>query len=224
MTFNSSFSQKTLNILKASLPFIPPGMQRMVSNFVKIEEFNIMVKNLNDSLDSTISACEYNSTGNNNPFNSGDLISAIKPYLNDNEKELIDMLFNMMNALKIYNMFKSFPSVNAPASQNNENPDFEIHNFDNQDNQQPDYDNHSQNNDISNDNVSGPDYQNYDNSGYFEADINESNETADNENSSISSQNNFNIEALKNLLSPSQKAMFETYSALLNNNSSNTIN
>lgn len=188
MTFNSPFSQKTLNILKASLPFIPSGMQRMVSNLVKIEEFNIMVKNLNDSLDSTIRACEY-SAGNNgsNPFNSGDLISAIKPYLDDKERELVDMLLNMMNAIKIYNIFQSFPSAAPSDSQNTDTPDFE-------------------------------NQESYESPDYVEADINEP-ESEPESDSNMTNPNGFNIESLKNLLSPSQRAMFETYSTLLNNNS-----
>lgn len=215
MTFNSQFSQKTLNILKASLPFIPSGMQRMVSNLVKFEEFNIMVKNLNDSLDSTIRACEY-SAGNNgsNPFNSGDLISAIKPYLDDKEREVIDMFFNMMNAMKIYNMFQSFPSAAPSDSQNVDNPDFENQEFEN----------HSKNmespkeNFLSDDNAQGRDYLNYENPDYVEADMNESDREPENSND-MTNQNGFNIESLKSLLSPSQRAMFETYSTLLNNNS-----
>lgn len=188
MTFNSPFSQKTLNILKASLPFIPSGMQRMVSNLVKIEEFNIMVKNLNDSLDSTIRACEY-SAGNNgsNPFNSGDLISAIKPYLDDKERELVDMLLNMMNAIKIYNIFQSFPSAAPSDSQNTDTPDFE-------------------------------NQESYESPDYVEADINEPDSEPESD-SDMTNPNGFNIESLKNLLSPSQRAMFETYSTLLNNNS-----
>lgn len=215
MTFNSPFSQKTLNILKASLPFIPSGMQRMVSNLVKIEEFNIMVQNLNDSLDSTIRACEY-SAGNNgsNPFNSGDLISAIKPYLDDKERELIDMLLNMMNAIKIYNIFQSFPSAAPSDSQNADNPDFENHEFENhgRDTEVPN------DNVLSDDKVQDDDYQNYEAPDYVEADINESDSEPENS-SNMTNQNGFNIESLKNLLSPSQRAMFETYSTLLNNNS-----
>lgn len=208
MTLNSPFSQKTLNILKASLPFIPPGMQRMVSNLVKIEEFNIMFRNLNDSLDATMSACEYNSTGDNgcNPFNSTDFISAIKPYLNDSERELIDMFMNMMNALNIYNIYKSLPSA-APVSQN-----FDNQNFDN-----PDH-----NFEHSDENVQNADYQNFNNSDYVDSDMNESDESHDKNINNTANQNNFNIETLKSLLSPSQRAMFETYSTLLNNNNSNT--
>lgn len=228
MTLNSPFSQKTLNILKASLPFIPPGMQRMVSNLVKIEEFNIMFRNLNDSLDATMSACEYNSTGDNgcNPFNSTDFISAIKPYLNDSERELIDMFMNMMNALNIYNIYKSLPSA-APVSQNFDsfnygNHDVENQNFNNHSVENQNFDNPDHNFEPSDENVQNADYQNFNNSDYVDSDMNESDESHDKNINNTANQNNFNIETLKSLLSPSQRAMFETYSTLLNNNNSNT--
>lgn len=245
MIFNSSFSQKTLNILKASLPFIPPGMQRMVSNFVKIEEFNIMVRNLNDSLDATVSACEYSAAGNYNgsSFNTNDFISAIKPYLDDRERELIDMLFNMMNALKIYNLYKSFPSAVMPDEQNFGGINFNNFDFDSKStgsqetehheeyrndtdietgSREPDNlisDNQIENTESSAGNAEVLDYQDYNDSDYADTDKNSQEPIPKETDENTAAQNDFNIEALKNLLTPGQRAMFETYSALLNNNS-----
>lgn len=237
--FNSPFSQKTLNILKASLPFIPAGMQRIVSNFVKIEEFNIMVKNLNDSLDATISACEYNANANynGNPFNSNDFISAIKPYLDDREREIIDMLLNMMNALKIYNLYKSFSPSVMPGGLDLNNINFGNGNFDDRDTDHSDKDyrepdsqsinpfpadNDAVINNITeknNDSIEVFDYLDENNSEITDDEINNFEASSDKTDDNAANQNNFNIETLKNLLTPEQRAMFETYSALLNNNS-----
>ncbi len=159
---NNNFSIRTLNILKASLPFMPSGMQRYISNFVKIEEFNHMFMNLNNSLDSTISACDL-SEDTTRPFNTSDFICAVKPYLNKSEQELLNMFINMTNAFNIYNMYQHLPP-SATADNDSENK----------------------------------------------------NQTSDND-SKTGFQNGINIDALKSLLTPEQKSMFDKYSTMLNN-------
>lgn len=158
------FPSKTLNILKAALPFMPSGMQAAMSNFVKIEEFNNMFMNLNNSLDSTISACGLPEHASQ-PFNMSDFICAVKPYLNKNEQELLNMFVNMTNAFNIYSMYQTLP-----------------------DNMKP-------------------------NNNYHDNGVSHQKPQSDN----AAPPNNINIEALKNLLSPEQKNMFDKYSALLNN-------
>lgn len=239
MTYTGAFSQKTLNILKASLPFIPSGMQRMVSNFVKIEEFNIMFQNLNESLDTTISACEFTQNDSNHSFQAKDLISAIKPYLDDKEKELIDMALNMMNAFQIYNMYKSLPDAFLPQSnffeQNmnseskndfNQKSDFEFKNDFSQNSDFEFKNDFGQNSDFESQNDFG---QNADFKQKDDIHQNENNNRSNSQNQANTNfnsinPNNINIETLKNLLTPSQRAMFETYSGLLNNQNSGAKN
>ena len=186
-----NYSQKSINILKASLPFMPINMQKMVSSYIKIEEFNHMVKNLNSSIDDTLHACELEAKENKANFNPQDLICAIKPYLSKNEIELINMVMNFSKAYNIYNTYGlnniDLNNLNMnnlsfnPTSNNNE------HNL------------NSNNN------------------------FNSQNEHS-NDNSNNNPNNNLNIETLKNMLSPSQRAMFDTYSALLNNQQNTNLN
>lgn len=197
MSSNDLFSNKPLNILKASLPYVPSTMQKVISYYIKIEEFNIMRNSFNTSHDNLLSACD-NGSDNNHKNKPIELINAVKPYLNTEEKNLIDMFMNMVNAFNMYNTYKS---LNLPAlrseSFNFNNPDGPVYNSGNK----------SDASNIENDRfINGTDYDN---------------DNPNNKQSNSSPDNipaNIDIDTLKNMLSPSQRAMFDTYSSLLNKN------
>lgn len=197
MSSNDLFSNKPLNILKASLPYVPSTMQKVISYYIKIEEFNIMRNSFNTSHDNLLSACD-NSSDNNHKNKPIELINAVKPYLNTEEKNLIDMFMNMVNAFNMYNTYKSLnlPAL-RPESFNFNNPDGPVYNSGNK----------SDASNIENDSfINGTDYDN---------------DNPNNKQSNSSPDNipaNIDIDALKNMLSPSQRAMFDTYSSLLNKN------
>lgn len=197
MSSNDLFSNKPLNILKASLPYVPSTMQKVISYYIKIEEFNIMRNSFNTSPDDLLSACD-NGSDNNHKNNPIELINAVKPYLNSEEKNLIDMFMNMVSAFNMYNTYKSLnlPAL-RPEAFNFNNPDGPVYNSGNK----------SDASNIENDSfINGTDYNN---------------DNPDNKQSNSSPDNipaNIDIDALKNMLSPSQRAMFDTYSSLLNKN------
>lgn len=197
MSSNDLFSNKQLNILKASLPYVPSTMQKVISYYIKIEEFNIMRNSFNTSHDNLLSACD-NGSDNNHKNKPIELINAVKPYLNTEEKNLIDMFMNMVNAFNMYNTYKSLnlPAL-RPESFNFNNPDGPVYNSGNK----------SDASNIENDSfINGTDYDN---------------DNPNNKQSNSSPDNipaNIDIDALKNMLSPSQRAMFDTYSSLLNKN------
>lgn len=197
MSSNDLFSNKPLNILKASLPYVPSTMQKVISYYIKIEEFNIMRNSFNTSHDNLLSACD-NGSDNNHKNKPIELINAVKPYLNTEEKNLIDMFMNMVNAFNMYNTYKSLnlPAL-RPESFNFNNPDGPVYNSGNK----------SDASNIENDSsINGTDYDN---------------DNPNNKQSNSSPDNipaNIDIDALKNMLSPSQRAMFDTYSSLLNKN------
>jgi len=197
MSSNDLFSNKPLNILKASLPYVPSTMQKVISYYIKIEEFNIMRNSFNTSHDNLLSACD-NGSDNNHKNKPIELINAVKPYLNTEEKNLIDMFMNMVNAFNMYNTYKSLnlPALH-PESFNFNNPDGPVYNSGNK----------SDASNIENDSfINGTDYDN---------------NNPNNKQSNSSPDNipaNIDIDALKNMLSPSQRAMFDTYSSLLNKN------
>lgn len=117
---NNYVSNKPLSILKASLPFLPSNFQRTLSYFVKIEEFNLMCNSFNQDLNSPLSICE---APKDSVISRKELINAISEYLNDNEKEMINMFYNLSIALNLYSgqknnsdAPKSDSSPNKPAS------------------------------------------------------------------------------------------------------------
>lgn len=247
MSSNDLFSNKPLNILKASLPYVPSTMQKVISYYIKIEEFNIMRNSFNTSPDDLLSACD-NSSDKNHKNNPIELINAVKPYLNSEEKNLIDMFMNMVSAFNMYNTYKSLnlPAL-RPEAFNFNNPDGPLYNSCNKpDNSDIEKDSLINSTDYDNDNISHSDNlesvydKNINNASYSGNNMNNSsdsninnvinnfnknmNTTSDNSNNNQgnSSPNNIpaniDIDALKNMLSPSQRAMFDTYSSLLNKN------
>lgn len=248
MSSNDLFSNKPLNILKASLPYVPSTMQKVISYYIKIEEFNIMRNSFNTSPDDLLSACD-NGSDNNHKNNPIELINAVKPYLNSEEKNLIDMFMNMVSAFNMYNTYKSLnlPAL-RPESFNFNNPDGTLYNSGNKPNTSdiddggfvngPDYDNdnisHADNlENVSNKNIINASYNgnNMNNSSdsnisntinnNFNKNMNNTPDNSNNKQGNSSPNNipaNIDIDALKNMLSPSQRAMFDTYSSLLNKN------
>lgn len=156
-----------------------------------------MRNSFNNSHDNLLSACD-NGSDNNHKNKPIELINAVKPYLNTEEKNLIDMFMNMVNAFNMYNTYKSLnlPAL-RPESFNFNNPDGPVYNSGNK----------SDASNIENDSfINGTDYDN---------------DNPNNKQSNSSPDNipaNIDIDALKNMLSPSQRAMFDTYSSLLNKN------
>lgn len=165
---------KTMNILKASLPFVPVQMQRGLSYFIKIKEFNEMVQNFQEDTKSGLTACGVSSVEEHS-FNLNEYLTAISPYLSKEEQGLIQMITNVVQALNIYSITKDLPfdflnpaQPPAPSSTN----------------------------------------------------VSSAHDPAKESAPSNSNNFSFDIEALKNMLSPEQKAMFDTYSSLLNNSAS----
>ncbi|MBQ3665133.1 MAG: hypothetical protein II919_03415 [Lachnospiraceae bacterium] len=110
---SNSVSTKTLNILKAALPFVPVSIQRNLSYFVKIEEFNNMFNHISDSIDTTLSACELNDSESSSNFNMQDFMYAIRPYL---DKKEFDTITNFINFFHAYNIYQSLTSISGNNS------------------------------------------------------------------------------------------------------------
>lgn len=181
-------STKNLNILKATLPFMPITAQRSLSNIIRVEEFSNLYNTMNQSLDYTLSACEVDNE-NSRTNNISELIEAVKPYLDKSEFELLNMLSNTLKAFNLHNY-----TINPGNNSNSE--DNSIINV----------------NTISSDNINTSDSNNK---------SSRDNNQNTNKNTQTRNQfnNNININALRNMLSPQQKAMFDSYSSIIRNNS-----
>ncbi len=112
-------STKSLNIIKASLPFMNPDLRQHISTLVRAFECNNMCQEINNSLDETLSAC---SVSGNVPFNPSDLLYAIKPYLNGKEANTINTFMNIQTIMNMYqNMGNSGNFGNFGGAKENTN-------------------------------------------------------------------------------------------------------
>lgn len=111
---------KIVNVLKASLPFLPVNMQKNISFMIKACEFNTLYCDFSESIDETLCACSESNTA----FNANDLIYAIKPYLSPSEFNTINTFLNLQNLLNIYksggnnmlNIINSLAGTKNPVS------------------------------------------------------------------------------------------------------------
>lgn len=206
-SFGNPMSNKPLNILKASLPFVPPNMQRGISYYIKIEEFNNMVRGFQEDNLSGLQACGIPAQARNG-FNLQEYLSAITPYLSKSEQDLIKMVLNVVQALKVYNVYKELdPSVMSSMFNFNSDPPSNPNHESMSSNEETEDTDTVSDTPVPNTGENTEQWNNPDDSVRHN-----SNNPAGTENQGI------NIEALKNMLSPSQKAMFDTYSSLLNGN------
>lgn len=202
-------SNKPLNILKASLPFIPPNMQRGISYYIKIEEFNHMVRGFQEDNLSGLKACGIDTAPKRN-FNLNEYLTAITPYLSKAEQDIIKMVLNVVQAMKVYNVYKeldpsfmtgmSAPTSEAEPSYNQNNAtETSEYNFNAAE-------------------AGSPESSTYSSESDEQSDASDNTGDVSPDHPAAAENQGLNIEALKNMLSPSQKAMFETYSSLLNGN------
>lgn len=110
---NLENSNKQLRILNAALPYIPPKLKPGISMYLKINELRATAFNSNyNRSNDDLSACENNSSVRNSEyvFKPYDLLVAVKDELSNPERELVDMIFNTINTIRIYNVCKTVPT------------------------------------------------------------------------------------------------------------------
>ena len=223
MPIDNNSSNKTINILKASLPFVPPPLQRGISYYVKIEEFNTMINSFKDNpTDNTMEACSFSNSEKKQPFNKIEFINAIRPFLSKGEQELIDMILNVINALQVYNIYKTIPS-------NSSNPmegfsSLFGNNFNKSSETEPAYEftfdfDKFTSSDSSESDESSKESKKEKNKNNDEKSTSNTNP----ENKTVMSQGPSNMENLKSFLTPSQKALFDTYSTMINSSKNNVV-
>ncbi len=200
-------SNKPLNILKASLPFIPPNMQRGISYYIKIEEFNTMVRGFQEDNLSGLKACGIEAPPKRN-FNLNEYLTAITPYLSKAEQDIIKTVLNVVQAMKMYNIYKELdPSFMSGMAAPETGPSFHPAGT----GETPEFNFNAAETDT-------PEDDTYPSESREQPAHQEDHGNIPTENPAGTENQGLNIEALKNMLSPSQKAMFETYSSLLNGN------
>lgn len=93
-------NQNHLQLVKAVLPYVQPGSQRMLSVFIKMLELQNILR-FYDRGDRCVSACSI----------SGDspgileILSDIRNYCDGSEQEMIDQCLQLMAVMELYSVF-----------------------------------------------------------------------------------------------------------------------
>lgn len=112
--FDSIVSAKQLKIIKAAIPYIPTSEQKFMSIFVKIRELTNTFQLFNRSDDELVSICSVPEESRN----PSEMLNAIKNCCEDQEKERIDLIFNLVTATSLYNTYRK-QNNDADTSSNN---------------------------------------------------------------------------------------------------------
>lgn len=111
--FDSLITNRQMQIIKSSLPFIPVSEQKFMSLMVKFQELKNTV-DLFSEPDGNLCACG----AQEDPYdNLTQMVNSIKVYCSDEEKDFLDMAYNMACAYTLSGTNKN------ERHTNNNNPD-----------------------------------------------------------------------------------------------------
>lgn len=83
-----------LQMMKAALPYMEIGEQRAMSFFIKWNELMRTMEFFNENGDGMLSVCALEE----DRTTPADMLSAIKPFANPREQEIIDLLANLLTS------------------------------------------------------------------------------------------------------------------------------
>lgn len=95
--FDSHLQNRTLQILKTAIPYIPYPSQRTVATFVKMMEL-ARANSLFDHKEPSLQMCE----GMNTSARILQLLDAIRPLCVESEQANIDMISNVLSMADLY--------------------------------------------------------------------------------------------------------------------------
>lgn len=114
--FDSVVSAKQLQIMKAAIPYIPVSEQKFLSIYVKISELMNTVNLINQPEAEEVGICSIPQESRN----PAQMLNAVKDYCNDKEKEMIDLMFNLISASSLYSNYRSqnIDKISSTSSSN----------------------------------------------------------------------------------------------------------
>ena len=96
--FDHMVSDNQLQIIKAAIPYLSSREQQFFSVYVKYIELEHTLKLVSDSNSNVLSSCSIGE----NPHSTSDMLTAIKQYCTEIEKEIIDLISNFLSAYQMY--------------------------------------------------------------------------------------------------------------------------
>lgn len=100
--FDNMVSDNQLQIIKAAIPYLSNREQQFFSIYVKYIELDHTLKLVSNSDSNSLSACSIGEE----PHSTADMLSAIKQYCTEKEKEMIDLISNFLSAYQMYHAYQ----------------------------------------------------------------------------------------------------------------------
>lgn len=100
--FDAVVSSHQLQMLKAAIPYISASQQQVLSIYVKIMELTNTFQLVQKKEVQSLGICSVSSQKKN----VSEMLNSMKRFCTDEEKEMIDLLFNFLSAFRIYNSYK----------------------------------------------------------------------------------------------------------------------
>lgn len=100
--FDSMVSDSRLQMIKAAIPYLSNREQQFLSIYVKYIELNHTFRLVGNTDSNALSSCSVDEEHHT----TADMLSAIKQYCSDKEKEMIDLLSNFMSAYQMYHAYQ----------------------------------------------------------------------------------------------------------------------
>lgn len=100
--FDHMVSDNQLQIIKAAIPYLSNREQQFFSVYVKYIELEHTLKLVGDSNSNVLSSCSIGE----NPNSTSDMLTAIKQYCSEKEKEMIDLISNFLSAYQMYHTYQ----------------------------------------------------------------------------------------------------------------------
>ena len=100
--FDHMVSDNQLQIIKAAIPYLSNREQQFFSVYVKYIELEHTLHLVSDTNSNVLSSCSIGE----NPNSTSDMLTAIKQYCTEKEKEMIDLISNFLSAYQMYHAYQ----------------------------------------------------------------------------------------------------------------------
>lgn len=113
-------NQNHLQLLKALIPYVPPGNQKTLSVCIKMMEMQNVLRFFNQEKQ-CVSACS-SSSGSPGIL---DILADVRNYCEEGEQEMIDQCIQMLSALELYSIFAQSQGENPAEGTMNSEENYE---------------------------------------------------------------------------------------------------
>ena len=107
-------SEPHLQMIKAALPYIQIPEQRFFSLMVKIKELERTIRLFDQRENESIGICSLKEEETASPV---DMLNAMKPYGNESEQDLIDLMINFMQASRLSKSYRESQETDGTKTQ-----------------------------------------------------------------------------------------------------------